>query len=41
MMGKVKAGLGAAAAVLAVAEWLMISHVLKLFVFNAAALNLL
>ena len=40
-MGKVKAGLGAAAGVLAVAEWLMISHVLKLFVFIAAALNLL
>jgi hypothetical protein len=34
-MGKIKAGLGAAGAVLVVAEWLMISHVLKLLIFNA------
>jgi hypothetical protein len=32
-MGKIKAGLGAAAAVLAVAEWLLISHVLKMLIF--------
>ena len=40
-MGKVKAGLGAAAAVLAVAEWVMISHTLKYLIFGAAAVNLL
>jgi hypothetical protein len=33
-MGKVKAGLGAAAAVLAVAEWLMVSHALKFLIFS-------